>query len=149
VTTPIVVDASVVAKWYLPERDHESARALRDAYLEGRCRLLAPALLPFEVVNALAFSGHYDGEGLEEAAETLPEYGIQLVPFGAIGPVARVARDADVTVYDAAYVALASSRASVVYTADERLIESVGEGEYGDIVRHVRSYGGLDSSDCS
>jgi predicted nucleic acid-binding protein len=147
VTTPIVVDASVVAKWYLPERDHESARALRDAYLEGRCRLLAPALLPFEVVNALACSGHYDGERLAEAAATLPEYGIELVPFDAVGPLAQVARDADVTVYDAAYVALAASRASIVYTADERLIESVAESEYGDVASHVRSYDGRDSSD--
>jgi predicted nucleic acid-binding protein len=144
VTAPIVVDASVVAKWYLPERHHERARAIRDAYLEGHCRLLAPALLPFEVVNALAFSGHYDDERLEEAAQTLPEYGIELVPFGSVGPIARVARDADVTVYDAAYVALAASRESVVYTADERLIESITRSGDDELVSHVRSYDGSD-----
>lgn len=138
--TEIVVDASVVAKWYVPEKHHEEARALRDDYLDGRHELLAPALMPFEVVNALKYSGHYDGDRLVEASETLPEYGIDLVPYREAGPVAAVAADLDVTLYDASYVALAHATDSTAYTADERLLDAVARSDYADAVSRVRTY---------
>lgn len=137
-----VPDASVVVKWYVPERDHEPARSLRDAYLNGSHDLAAPALLPFEVVNALRYSGHYDDERLAEAAETLPQYGIDLVGFDDCGPVAAVATALDVTVYDAAYVALAARSDERFYTADEAVLAAVRHSEYDDRVAHVRAFTG-------
>ena len=135
----VIVDASVVAKWYIPEQDHEAARALRDDYLDGTHDLYAPALMPFEVVNALRYSDHYEGERLVEASETLPEYGIELVPYRETGPVAALANEQDITVYDASYVALARERDGTMYTADTRLLDSLDEG-YDDIAEHVRAY---------
>lgn len=55
----------------IPEQHHEQARALRNDFLNGKHDLCAPALMPFEVVNALNYSGHYDGERLHEAAHSL------------------------------------------------------------------------------
>jgi len=135
-----VVDASVVAKWYVPEKHHERARALRDDYLEGKHDLVAPALMPFEVVNALKYSGHYDNDRLVEASTTLPEYGIDLVPYRKLGPVAEVVVDLDVTVYDASYVALAHANDATAYTADSRLLEAIADTEYADAAAHVRTY---------
>lgn len=136
----IVVDASVVAKWYVPEKHHERARALRDDYLAGKHDLVAPALMPFEVVNALKYSGHYEGDRLVEASTTLPEYGIDLVPYRKLGPVAEVAVDLDVTLYDASYVALAHASDATAYTADGRLLEAIAGTEYADAAAHVRAY---------
>jgi len=136
----IVVDASIVAKWYVPEKHHERARTLRDDYLEGKHDLVAPALMPLEVVNALKYSGHYDGDRLVEASTTLPEYGIDLVPYRKLGPVAEVAVDMDVTVYDASYVALAHANDATAYTADSRLLEAIAGTEYADAAAHVRTY---------
>lgn len=135
----IVVDASVVAKWYIPEQSHEAARALRNDYLEGAHDLSAPALLPFEVVNALRYSGHYDGERLVEASRTLPKYGIELVPHHEAGTVATLANEQDITMYDASYVSLAQKYDGTVYTADARLLDSLDD-RYGDVARHVRTY---------
>jgi predicted nucleic acid-binding protein len=135
-----VVDASVVAKWYIPERDHEAARDLRDAYLDGHHDILAPSFLPFEVINALKFSGHYDGDRLREASRTLPEYGLDLVPYRAAGPVAAVARDLDVTIYDASYVSLASTRNGMLYTADTELLDAANRGQYSAETAHIRAY---------
>ena len=67
----IVVDTSVVVKWYIPEQHHEQARALRDAYLDGAFDQVTPALMPFEAVNALKYSGYYDEERLEDASKSL------------------------------------------------------------------------------
>lgn len=136
----VVVDASVVAKWYIPERNHERARDLRDDYLNGTHDLHAPSLLPFEVVNALKYSGEYEDERLVEASESLAEYGISLVSYRDAGPVARTALNLGITIYDASYLALADSNGWTVYTADQKLITAVADTAYDEIATHIRGY---------
>lgn len=136
----VVVDASVVAKWYIPERDHERARDLRDDYLNGSHDHHAPSLLPFEVVNALNYGGEYEDERLVEAAVSLAEYGISLVPYRDAGPVARTALDLDITISDASYLALADSNGWTVYTADSKLLDRVADTAYDDLATHIRGY---------
>jgi predicted nucleic acid-binding protein len=135
----IVVDTSVVVKWYIPEQHHEQARALRDAYLDGEFDLVAPALMPFEAVNALKYSGHYEGERLEEASKSLPEYGIDLVSFNKTGSVTEIANDLDITIYDAAYIALAQNHDTEAYTADGNLLDNL-KGDYSELAQHIRTY---------
>lgn len=137
--TDIVVDTSVVVKWYLPEQHHEAARALRDTYLEGEIDLFAPELLPFEAINALRYSGQFDPDQLTAAAQSLSEYGIDFVSFRNAGSVADIATDLDITVYDAAYVALAERLDTTAYTADETLLDDI-QVEYSDHVAHIRTY---------
>lgn len=136
----VVVDASVVAKWYIPERDHDRARALRDDYLDGHHDLLAPALLPFEVINALTYSGHFDREDIVEASRTLPEYGIELIPYHEAGPVAEIAVKLDVTLSDASYLALAHANEATVCTADSRLLDATEGSPYSECSSHIRAY---------
>lgn len=135
----LVVDTSVVIKWYIPEQHHEPARRLRDAYLDGTFDLVAPALMPFEAINALKYSGHYDGDRLEDASKSLSEYGIDLVPFDQTGPVAAIANELDITVYDAAYIALAQKLDTKAYTADGNLLDDL-EGDYSERAEHIRAY---------
>ena len=135
----IVVDTSVIIKWYVPEQHHEQACALRDAYLDGKFDLVAPALMPFEAINALKYSGHYEGERLEEASKSLPEYGIDLIPFNKTGPIAEIANNLDVTIYDAAYIALAQKLDTKAYTADGNLLDDL-EGDYSELAEHIRTY---------
>ena len=135
----IVVDTSVIVKWYIPEQHHKQARALRDAYLDGKSDLVAPALMPFEAVNALKYSGHYEGERLEEASKSLPEYGIDLIPFNKTGPIAEIANNLDITIYDAAYIALAQKLDTKAYTADGNLLDDL-EGDYSELAEHIRTY---------
>ncbi|MBU2559444.1 type II toxin-antitoxin system VapC family toxin, partial [archaeon] len=54
--TKIVVDASVVAKWFLEEVHSEMAEAIRKDYADGLLDLAAPSLLPYEVLNALRYN---------------------------------------------------------------------------------------------
>jgi predicted nucleic acid-binding protein len=136
----VVVDTSTVVKWYIPEQHHEQARALRDEFLNGKHDLCAPALMPFEAVNALNYSGHYDGERLHEAAHSLDNYGIELVSFGSIGPIAEIVSSVDITAYDAAYVALAAERDGTAYTADGKLLQDLNGSEYEDTAAHIQTY---------
>lgn len=137
----VVPDASVVVKWFVPERGHEQARDLRDGYLDGDNDLVAPALLPYEAVNALRYSGYYEGDRLVAAADALSSYGIDMRPFAGSGAAARVAEDLDVTVCDASYVALAETVDGRAYTSDGALLSAVDGTVYEDRLEHVERYG--------
>jgi predicted nucleic acid-binding protein len=96
--------------------------------------------MPFEAVNALVYSGHYDGERLHEATNSLDNYGIELVPFGSVGPIAEVMNSVDITAYDAAYIALAVKRDAIAYTANGNLLQDVEGSEYEDNIAHIQTY---------
>jgi predicted nucleic acid-binding protein len=136
----VVIDTSTVVKWYIPEQHHEQARALRDDFLNGKHDLCAPALMPFEAINALNYSGHYDGERLHEAAHSLDNYGIELVSLGSVGPIPKITNTVDITAYDAAYVALAVQRDATAYTADGNLLQELDGSGYEDAVAHIQTY---------
>lgn len=136
-----VVDASVVVKWYVPERNHELARDFRDDYLDGAHDLFAPSLLPFEVINALRYSEHFEGDRLHAASESLSGYEIELRPFARSGNVTEVAEKLDVTIYDASYVALAEDVDGRAYTADEALLSNVSGSSHDSRLVHIQEYG--------
>lgn len=138
----IVVDASVVVKWYIPEQDHQDARALRKDYLDGTLDLFAPSCLSFEVINALRYSEFFSADDLTAAAETLPKYGIKAIPFDGIERVVACAETLDIPIYDASYLALAAERDTTMQTADGRLIENTHETEYAPHISHISGYSG-------
>lgn len=138
----IVVDASVIAKWYLKEEWREEALSLRRDYIEGKISLAAPTVMPFEVLNAIKFSRkEVEARLLEAIAESLTLYGIKL--YGLEGEYAKevvqLAVKEAITVYDASYVALAKILNSILYTADENLIEEISEG-HRELINHIQHY---------
>lgn len=66
----MILDASVVVNWFVPEEHHRQAKRLRDDAFDGDRRPSAPALLPFEVVNALHYHSDYDVDRLADATES-------------------------------------------------------------------------------
>lgn len=135
----IVVDASVVVKWFVEEEYSGEARGLRDAYTDNLLDLAAPSILPYEVLNALKYSGAFGEDELKEVAEILGDY--QLALHQLSGELAKRAVELafrkGITVYDASYVALADTLDTVLYTADERLLRKVGMHK---LVKHVAEF---------
>ena len=134
----VVSDASVIVKWFIEEEHSDKALKLRDMHVNGEVSVAAPELMPFEVLNALKYSGLFELDELKAAAISLSSYGIEL--YSLKGELAEraveIAVEKDITVYDAVYLALANELSTVLYTADEKLIRKVGR-EYGDIVVHI------------
>ena len=135
-----VVDASVVAKWFLQEENTLSARRLREDFLEGSLRLRVPSLLPFEVLNALKYNPNFPSRGLLAASRALDAAGLLTVPlFGGYAErTVAIASRFDLTIYDAAYVALAEIADCTLYTADEQLVEVPTNRP---AISHIREYG--------
>jgi predicted nucleic acid-binding protein len=120
----VVIDASVVAKWFLEEVYSTNALLLRDKYIAGEIELASPCIMPFEVLNALRYSGVYSRDALVSVVKSLDKYGIRLWDLiGAYGQrVAEVAMELAISVYDASYVALAEIANARLVTANEEIL---------------------------
>lgn len=126
----VVVDASLAAKWVLPESDSPQALTLYRTWIEQRQELLAPPLIQYEASNAIwkacrrgdlswqmgrrvlqtfsriRFTFHNPPELLEEAWDMARAYRLP-------------------TTYDGAYLALAKLQGCELWTGDTRLLNTL------------------------
>lgn len=119
----LVVDSSVVVKWLLTEREDNAADAIavRDAHDCGSVVVAAPSHLILEVLNALR-SRRADAISIAAAARALLAAHLELAPVEDLAPrAAEIAVEHGLSVYDAAFVALAESLNAELLTADRRL----------------------------
>jgi len=132
----VIVDASVVVKWYITEKHSTEALELRKQFVEGQIELYAPDLLPYEVLNALKYSQLFNPKELELAIASLEEYGIVQIPLnGAYARhVVRIANTYDISIYDAAYIGLLEVLDAKVYTADKHLLEKLDDPYWAKVV---------------
>ncbi len=125
----VVIDASVVLKWYLSDEEHgEKALDILDGHASDHFSLHAPALLEFEVANGLTIAKRRARVGDNDVLKAMDGFtglGIGLYP---LSPLFRKVLDYSdkygISAYDAAYVALAEDLKANVVTADKRLFNS-------------------------
>lgn len=125
----IVVDANIVVKWFITEEYSNLALTIRDRFVEGQIELLAPTLLHYEVVNALRYSNLFPQEDLVDAAISLDNYGILQFPLigDYVQKTIRLAVEYNISIYDAAYVALTDVLEVHAYSADKILVKNVSK----------------------
>jgi predicted nucleic acid-binding protein len=123
----IVVDASVAAKWFLPEQGSD----LADALLEGGDKLMAPGLIRVEVAAAITRRVRIGALDQPEAAracdawrEALDSGVVTIVPDEeCLGEAVRIALDIRHPFQDCLYLALAARLDAQLVTADPKLVE--------------------------
>jgi predicted nucleic acid-binding protein len=118
---PIVVDASIAFLWFADEPNSWGAEQL----LEADRALFAPDLMAAEVTNAWwkkLRRREMELTDVEQAVTNLLALGIVWTPSTALlRPATRLAAELGHPVYDCLYIALATSHATPLATADERL----------------------------
>lgn len=137
----IILDANVVAKWYLKEVHNDKALRLRDAHVSGRVRIAVPALLIYEVLNALRSSRRFTEDELVDLSQSLELYGFE--EWGLTGSLrvetVRTSIRVGITVYDASYLALASTLKVPFYTADEELAAKAGATDQVRLIGQIQT----------
>ncbi len=128
----LVVEASVAAKWHLPDEDYaDQAGALLSQFHQGRIKLVAPEQIRYEVPSAItvATRGRSPRLTLEQGRRAIEEFlaldletirGDELVRL-AYG----LAHEYGCAFYDALYLALAQEMGVPFVTADGRLYRRV------------------------
>jgi predicted nucleic acid-binding protein len=137
----VVSDANVVLKWFHAEGEDEvgPARALLDAHKERAVALSVLDLTVYEVGNAL-MRGR-PGASAEQAA-TVIEALAEICP--AIRPTPDEMKAASglselhkLTLYDAAYAAVAQSRSAELATLDRALLNAKLGSKPSEVVKAV------------
>ena len=126
-----VVDASVAAKWFVPELHTEAALCL----LDGAHELLAPDLLVAETGNIVwkkfrrGEITQAEGRRILKALKVAP---VKLEPSGPLlEPAFEIASGVGRTVYDSLYLALAVLRECRMVTADRKFFDALRKGPFG------------------
>lgn len=130
-----VIDASVAAKWVLPEAGEGDARAI----LARAEALHAPALLPLELDSLLTRRVRRREISAAEAGRdraALAAIPMILHDMTILRAAAwRIALETGQTIYDCLYVALAVDIGAPLITADQRLANGLRASPYGGLVR--------------
>ena len=120
-----VLDASITLAWCFVDESSEMADRVL-GQLEGE-EALAPAIWPLEVANGLRSAerrGRLQLADMAQVRELLTALPVEVegVPLHmALGEVAELARQLDLTAYDASYLALAARRGLPLATVDDWL----------------------------
>jgi predicted nucleic acid-binding protein len=118
----LVVDASVAAKWVLPEPDSSRAEALR----ESGEHLIAPELILAEIGNAIwkrAVKGEITPAQALEALETATGLIAELVPMRELAARAiEIAVELRHPISDCFYLAVAERERAPLISADKKLL---------------------------
>jgi predicted nucleic acid-binding protein len=121
----LVLDVSIVAKWFLPDERSGFAQSLLDAVVvEGA---FVPALFRWEIENVLLGAeraGRIEPNDVDDALDLLRDLPIFIEPPGErvfAGNEVPLARYYDLTPYDAAYLSLAANQKIPLATTDNAL----------------------------
>ena len=73
-TNRIIIDASVIVKWFIQENGSDKAEQLKLLFLTKKIEFHAPNLIYYEVLNALRRTGLLNQENLNIAAQAIEQF---------------------------------------------------------------------------
>ena len=122
----VVLDASVALAWCFPDESNSGAEKLLDLMADG-AKAIVPAIWPFEVANALLTAERRKRLSMAQVTAALRT--LTLLPIivdevqveSVFGDVLAVARQGQLTEYDAAYLELALREGLPLATLDDQL----------------------------
>jgi len=123
--TPLVIDASIAVKWFIPESHSINALKL----LDTGCELLAPDLIFAEFGNVLWkkwMRNELDSEVIFPILADLCRMRLRIAPTTALADkAAAIAITYRRSFYDSIYLALAVTAQGRMVTADEKLCNAL------------------------
>lgn len=124
-----VLDTSVVIKWFseYDEDDLQKALDLRYKILEGKCYIVVPDLVFYELSNALRYNPHFTADDVKDAVNTVMDMGFDVkgIDNETVERAVEIAFQYNVSVYDAYFLALSRKEKKPIVTADYRFYEKV------------------------
>lgn len=122
----LVVDSSVIVKWFVKKDEQDLARAmwLKNQFLAGKCNLVVPDLIFYEIANVLKTKKEFRQKTVLKAINLLFDYRFQSVwpSSTTFVSAAGIAYKHQLSVYDAVYLAIAKETGYPFLTADKKLL---------------------------
>ena len=125
----IVVDASVITRWYLNEEWSDLALKLRADYEQSKLILIAPFLIYYEIGNALRYSSDLTQQDVANSLKSIIKIQIKLIYLDEklLEKTTEIAFLNNISIYDSNYCAIAEILNCKFVTGDDRLKEKVNQ----------------------
>jgi predicted nucleic acid-binding protein len=126
----LVVDASVVVRWFVEQEGHAEAALWLERFIEDSSLLVAPDLLRFEVHGALArLTPKKDPTWARRSFQRFERLGLRTVSTdGALFARAlELSFKLSIAGYDAVYLAHAEALGTAWLTADQRIVRRLAK----------------------
>ncbi|MBI4009557.1 type II toxin-antitoxin system VapC family toxin [Candidatus Roizmanbacteria bacterium] len=122
----IILDTSVVLKWFVDETGSETARTYLQEFIEGKYQILFPTLIFYELGNACLQNSIPDGE-ISKIIELLQKFAFEIenVGFAAFRKIYQNASKYGLTFYDGSYLTLMEKYDCELVTADQKLFNKL------------------------
>lgn len=123
----LLLDSSVVVKWFREEVDSDKALAIQAKFVSGALDIQISELTFFETANALRYSGDYATDEVCACLESIVALGISAYAFdfGVLKSAVDGCFEMGISIYDAYLVALAKTLGLSLVTADDKLFARV------------------------
>lgn len=135
-----VIDASVVAKWLLPDEEDLTADAVKEDFAKRIIAISVPAFIFYEINNLLksaVLSGRINAKDATRLYGNFLDFEFSVYWSRQLLKAAlEKALEFNISSYDASYVALAEYLQVPFYTADAKLVKKVS----GKLVRLLENY---------
>jgi len=130
-TLPLLLDSSVLVKWYHYEEDTPLALHLRDGHLHDQWEIRLADVSFYELANALHYSEKYTSAAIVERVQALLVMEFRIYGFDllALRTALDLCAEKGISIYDAYLVALAKRENLLFVTADDKLLRKLGTGE--------------------
>lgn len=119
----IVLDSSVLIKWFKQEEGTEKALQIREAYINEKIEVAIPDLVFYELSNVLRYEESLNKQQVQKAVQSLREMEFQVIaPFEEYtDDMIERSIQKDITVYDSAFYTLSKLLDAEMITSDQEL----------------------------
>ncbi|MFZ3063336.1 MAG: type II toxin-antitoxin system VapC family toxin [Actinomycetota bacterium] len=138
----LVLDSSVLVKWYLEEPDSNEALEILNKAIDGEIAVLVPDLAFYEVANALISSRLYSADQINRYLEALAALGLTISDFdlNCLHVAVETSMECKLAIYDSYFVALADLEDLRLVTADEEAAKKTrGISHVVTLAEYIRS----------
>jgi predicted nucleic acid-binding protein len=125
----VVIDTSIVVKWYLPEDGSEEATRLREECERSGTAIMMPELVRAELANAMWSHRNLKPDEKRWAVSHFLDMPFDIMPMEPelIRRALDLAFELDATIYDCIYLALAVLAGTRLITADIQFARKAGK----------------------
>lgn len=118
----VVLDTSVVMKWFSTEGNRKQALKILKEIVKGKMTLVEPELIFYEAINALWFGKRFTTREINRIISEFTFLKPEIVPLDShlLATILRLIDKFPVTVYDASFIALAEEHQIPLITADTK-----------------------------
>lgn len=128
----LLLDSSVVVKWYISEKNSELSLLIQEKFLSQELNLFLPELALYELAKGLRYSGLYEDSQIQEYLHAIYDIEVEVIPFSfsCLQAAITLSMARGLAVYDAYFVVQADDLGMLLVTADEKAYQKIKDFEF-------------------